>query len=243
MRHDRRTLLLTAAGAGLGSMALMASQAWGGPAKKAGRKKQAADAAPEEEPNSPPEDLMLDHAVAERLLLIYQEGTRRMRAKESVDARVFHETAELVRKVVEDYHQKREEAHILGQFGEHAELAALAKTLREQHGIARKLTDKILEASTAERFAGGDGRRVVGLSCEAYVRMYRPHMAMESTELFQTLYEVVPEKKLDNIAAQFQKLEQQTFDEGGLDKVLADVERLEKELHIDTLESYAPQDA
>jgi hypothetical protein len=54
---------------------------------------------PEEEAGAA-EDLMREHGVLNRILLIYEEGLRRLRAKEEVTPDVFHEPATLVRKFV-----------------------------------------------------------------------------------------------------------------------------------------------
>src|SRR5579885_2353620 len=62
------------------------------------------------------EDLMREHGVLNRVLLIYEEGLRRLGAKEDVPPEVFHRPATLVRKFVEDYHEKLEENFIFPEF-------------------------------------------------------------------------------------------------------------------------------
>ena len=62
------------------------------------------------------EDLMREHGVLNRILLIYEEGLRRLRDKEEVPPDVFHKPAMLVRKFVEDYHEKLEENFIFPEF-------------------------------------------------------------------------------------------------------------------------------
>lgn len=55
-----------------------------------------------------PEDLMKEHGVLNRCLLIYEEGLRRLHGGE-VWPGVFHHTALLVRSFVEQYHERNEE--------------------------------------------------------------------------------------------------------------------------------------
>ena len=55
------------------------------------------------------EDLMKEHGVLNRCLLIYEEGMRRLRDGEKVRPTVFLHTAELIRHFVEEYHEKNEE--------------------------------------------------------------------------------------------------------------------------------------
>src|SRR5437016_4631768 len=63
-----------------------------------------------------PEDLMKEHGVLNRCLLIYEEGIRRLQAKEEVRPEVFRHTAELIKKFVEEYHEKNEEKYIFPVF-------------------------------------------------------------------------------------------------------------------------------
>ena len=56
---------------------------------------------PEEEVGAA-EDLMREHGVLNRILLVYEEGLRRLRTKEEVTPDGFHKPATLVRKFVED---------------------------------------------------------------------------------------------------------------------------------------------
>src|SRR5262245_9548466 len=55
---------------------------------------------------SAPEDLMREHGVLNRILIIYEEGLRRLHANEAVPPEVFHQPATLVRQFVEDYHER-----------------------------------------------------------------------------------------------------------------------------------------
>jgi hypothetical protein len=47
-----------------------------------------------------PEDLMKEHCVLNRCLLIYEEGMRRMQECEDISPEVFNHTAQLIRKFV-----------------------------------------------------------------------------------------------------------------------------------------------
>src|SRR5689334_19466956 len=59
-----------------------------------------------------PEDLMKEHGVLNRCLLIYEEGLRRLQANEELLPNVFNHTAQLIRHFVEEYHEKNEEHYI-----------------------------------------------------------------------------------------------------------------------------------
>src|SRR5947207_11159372 len=63
-----------------------------------------------------PEDLMKEHGVLNRCLLIYEEAIRRIRVKQEVHPEVFNHTAALIRKFVEEYHEQNEEKFIFPVF-------------------------------------------------------------------------------------------------------------------------------
>src|SRR5262249_49017001 len=74
---------------------------------------------------SAPEDLMREHGVLDRILLIYEEGLRRLAAQQEVSPDVFQQAAALVRSFVEDYHEHLEETFIFPQFEPTHELVDL----------------------------------------------------------------------------------------------------------------------
>src|SRR5437868_8722991 len=84
-----------------------------------------------------PEDLMKEHGVLNRCLLIYEEGIRRLRDKAEVSPNVFNHTAALIRKFVEEYHEKNEENYIFPVFEKHGKLVDLVETLKTQHKAGR----------------------------------------------------------------------------------------------------------
>src|SRR5881392_81131 len=142
MESDRRRFIRHA-----GVLSVAGSIALPGLAQEKGEKKKDA-----EEEISAPEDLMREHGVLNRILLIYEEGLRRLRGKDEVPPEVFHKPATLVRKFVEDYHEKLEEKFIFPAFAKARKLADLVKVLREQHEAGRKVTDVILHNAVSDQF-------------------------------------------------------------------------------------------
>src|SRR5438876_9297525 len=131
-----------------------------------------------------PEDLMKEHGVLNRCLLIYEEGMRRLQAKQEIAPEVFQHTATLVRHFVEEYHEKNEERYIFPQFKRAGKLTDLVKTLLEQHKAGRVVTAEILRLSTPAAFREASNREQLLTSIESFLRMYRPHEAREDTVLF-----------------------------------------------------------
>src|SRR5215831_393276 len=80
-----------------------------------------------------PEDLMKEHGVLNRCLLVYEEGLRRLHEKQEIHPNVFNHTAKLVKLFVEEYHEKNEENHIFPVFKKVGRLTDLVHTLETQH--------------------------------------------------------------------------------------------------------------
>src|SRR5438874_10505654 len=116
MTDDRRHFLTATAALGMG---LSAGSAFGDEKKPQ----------PEEEVSAA-EDLMREHGVLNRILLVYEEGVRRLRDKTEVTPDVFRKPALLVRKFVEDYHEKLEEKFIFPEFEKAKKHVELVKVLR-----------------------------------------------------------------------------------------------------------------
>lgn len=195
---------------------------------------------PEEEVGAT-EDLMREHGVLNRVLLIYEEGLRRLRAKEDVTPELFQHSATLVRKFVEDYHEKLEENFIFPEFEKARKLTDLVTVLKEQHQAGRRVTDVILRNAEKDQFHKEESRRELVRSCEAFIRMYRPHEAREDTVLFPALHKILPAKRLKDLGEQFEKEEDKLFGEEGFEKTVDQVASIEKQLGIYDLTGFTPK--
>src|ERR687890_46095 len=69
------------------------------------RTKKAARKSDEDEDVSPAEDLMREHGVLKRVLLIYREVMNRIDGKHDFPPDVVMGSAKLIRAFVEDYHE------------------------------------------------------------------------------------------------------------------------------------------
>ena len=135
--------------------------------------------------------------------------------------------AGLVRKFVEDYHEKLEEEHLFPRFEKAKKLVDLVAVLRDQHKAGRVLTDFILaHASTAPKEA--EERRALTSRLRLFIRMYRPHEAREDTVLFPAIRSIVSPHEYGALGEEFEDKEHELFGEGGFEEVVASVAGLEK---------------
>lgn len=65
---------------------------------------------------TPPEDLMRERGVLDRVLLIYEAGMRKFASNEDFDPAVLVSSAEIVRDFIENYHEKSEEEAVFPRF-------------------------------------------------------------------------------------------------------------------------------
>lgn len=227
MNNDRRRLLAAAAALGVGPFAISRGQVLGDDSKgKAGEEVAAL------------EDLMREHGVLNRILLIYEEGLRQLGDKEDVPPDVFHKPATLVRQFVEDYHEKLEEKFIFPEFEKQKRLVDLVEILRQQHKVGRKVTDVILRNTIPAQFSKEAARKELVAACRSFIRMYRPHEAREDTVLFPEFHKIVPAKRILELGEQFEKEENRLFGAEGFEKTVDQVAAVEKQLGIDALSHF-----
>ena len=231
MADDRRQFLAAVAAVGLGTLNLSSGQVRGDDKPKDDKNDE-----PEEEVGAT-EDLMREHGLLNRILLVYEEGLRRLKDKQEVTPDVFLRPATLVRKFVEDYHEKLEEKFIFPEFEKAKKHVDLVKVLREQHEAGRRVTDVILRNAVAQ-FRKEDARKELVRSCEGFIRMYRPHEAREDTVLFPALKKIIPAKRINELGEQFEKEEDRLFGEEGFEKTVAQVAEIEKQLGIYDLSQF-----
>src|SRR5436305_4804881 len=124
---------------------------------------------------SPTEDLMREHGVLQRVLLVYDECARRLEPNAGADAPpagVLPAAARLVRAFVHDYHEKLEEEAVFPRCEHDLVHVALIRTLRGQHAIGRRMTDYVEQASLKDK-------KKLAAALRAFARMYRAHAARE----------------------------------------------------------------
>ncbi len=188
---------------------------------------------------TPPEDLMREHGVLDRVLLIYEAAMRKFAANEDFDPQVIVDSAKVVQDFIENYHERSEEQFVFPRFRKANKLTDLVDTLLTQHAAGRKLTTQILQQAPQSR-AGGDGRRQTVNAMQAFITMYRPHAAREDTDLFPTLRDIVSAHEFDAIGEDMEKQEQQKFGEDGFEKMAAHVAQIETRIGIADLKQFTP---
>jgi hemerythrin-like domain-containing protein len=189
---------------------------------------------------SPPEDLMREHGVLKRILLIYGEVLRRMDTNEDLPPEPLMESAKIIRSFVEDYHEKLEENYLFPRFKKAGKLVDLVDVLVQQHQAGRRLTDITVHLATAQSLKLADDRRKLADSMRQFIRMYNPHEAREDTVLFPAFRGIVSEHEFDSLGEEFENKEDELFGDDGFFKIVDQVAEIEKKLGIYDLSKFTP---
>ena len=187
---------------------------------------------------SPGEDLMREHGVLNRVLLVYDETARRLEGQEDPRTDVLAAAAALIRRFIEGYHEKLEEAQLFPRFEKAGKLVELVSVLRQQHAAGRRVTDERVKLAVPGIV--GAGRIQLAGSLRKFVRMYRPHEAREDTVLFPAFHDLVGQKEYERLGEQFEDEEHKLLGEGGFEKAVAEVAQLEQALGIFDLAKFTP---
>jgi hemerythrin-like domain-containing protein len=191
----------------------------------------------------PTEDLMREHGVLRRILLVYDEAVRRLAGDDATTASVVASAAGLVHRFVETYHEKLEEEFVLPKLEKAGKQVELAKVIRAQHAAGRKLTDAIAKAAKAAtgKAAGAEQRRAIVAPIQSFTRMYAAHAAWEDTELFPAFRALFTEAQLDELGERFEEQEHKILGSAGFEGALKEVGDLETALGIHDLAVFTPR--
>jgi hemerythrin-like domain-containing protein len=186
---DRRSFLITA---GVSGLAISARAA-------------------EKEPEvSPAEDLMREHGVLQRVLLTWEAAL----PQKNWDLIV--RGAKLIRRFIEDYHEKLEEAEVFPRLEKAKRELETVRILRAQHDRGRAMTSELLTGKRDDRVV------------QAFIHMYRPHAAREDTVVFPAFHEIVGDKTYRELGDKFEEKEHQLLGKEGFEGAVKEVAELER---------------
>ncbi len=233
MDQNRRNLLRNSALLGIAVVA---------PYLPAFAEQKANDADAKEPEVTATEDLMREHGVIRRALLVYAETVPKLRQNAaSVDAAALRQAAQLFRTFGEDYHEKMlEEQHIFPVIRKQgAELQRYADILTAQHARGREITDYILAVTNGGKISSLHAEPLAKVF-EGFVRMYENHAAREDTIVFPAWKTNFTDKQLDEISDQFEDIEHKMFGKDGFEDAEKKISNIEGLLGFGDLAQFTP---
>jgi hemerythrin-like domain-containing protein len=189
---------------------------------------------------SPPEDLMQEHGLLNRVLLIYDACKMHLVNKERFPVEALAGAANVIRTFVEDYHEKQEENYLFPRFQKANKLTDLVQVLLEQHNAGRAITDQVMQLTKAATRSDMENLKLIGLLTD-FNRMYRPHETREDTVLFPAFRKIVSKHEYDALGEEFENNEQKLFGKGGFETMVGKVAGIEQSLGIYELAQFTPK--
>jgi hemerythrin-like domain-containing protein len=186
------------------------------------------------------EDLMREHGILRRALLVYQESATRLRQDPaSVPTDALEKTANLFRVFGEDYHEKKlEEIYIFPTVKKAPGTPpTYVDILLAQHARGREITDYLLSITKADRIPSNNVESLAK-TLESFVRMYEHHAAIEDTIVFPAWKAAAGQSELDQLGAKFEEIEHEQFGDDGFEVALKRMEEIETSLGMSNLDMF-----
>ena len=244
MDKKRRQLLagISVAGAGVLLNACRKTQSGSGGATN-NENKNEAPAPGEVEPIevTAAEDLMREHGILRRALLVYQETATRLRQDaSSVPLDALEKTAKLFQVFGEDYHEKKlEEVFIFPALKKTPGAAAsYVDVLLAQHERGREITNYLLSVAQADKIAS-NSVEPLAKALESFVRMYEHHAAIEDTIVFPAWKASLGEAEIEELGAKFEQIEAEHFgDDRGFESAVSRMQEIEASMGLSDLATF-----
>jgi hemerythrin-like domain-containing protein len=180
------------------------------------------------------EDLMREHGVLRRAILVFREGASRLREGTRIDPAALVQTAHLFRNFGEEYHERKlEEAHIFPAVQKAGgPAAAYVQTLIDQHNRGRAIIDYVLAAASSTDVQS------LAQALEQFELMYANHAAREDTVVFPAWKAALGENGVEEMGEKFEEIEKQQFGGDGFDHAVKQIGQIEDSLGFSDLAQF-----
>jgi hemerythrin-like domain-containing protein len=186
------------------------------------------------------EDLMREHGVLRRCLLVYSETVPLLRSNPgSVVPQGLAGTAQLFRRFGEGYHEMMlEEMHIFPAVKQAGGAAAdLVDVLKTQHERGRAITAYVIDVTGKGSIGTGDAEPLAR-ALEGFVLMYRNHAAREDTVVFPAWKDALSAPQLREMGDKFEDIERQMFGHDGFEEAVKQIAAIEQSLGLADLAKF-----
>jgi hemerythrin-like domain-containing protein len=186
------------------------------------------------------EDLMREHGILRRALLVYQETAPRLRAEPgAVPPEALARTARLFRTFGEDYHERAVEEPFVFPAVRRAggPAAQYVDVLQRQHERGRAATDYILSVTSRGRINANDVASLA-VAMENMAVMYENHTAREDTIVFPAWKGALSERQYDEMGERFEDIEKRQFGHDAFDDAARQIDAIEQQLGLADLDRF-----
>lgn len=186
------------------------------------------------------EDLMREHGILRRALLVYTAAATKLHANPAnIPPDALQKTAKLFRAFGEEYHEKKlEEAYIFSAVKQAGSVAAAyPDILVTQHNRGREITDYIISVTQSAKL-GASNAGDLAKALEAFVLMYRNHAAREDTIIFPAWKQTLTSGQLDEMNDKFEDIEHEQFGEDGFEDAVKQISAIEAGLGLSDITQF-----
>lgn len=187
---------------------------------------------------TPDEELMGEHGILNRILLIYQELSRRINTRVPFPLEVVADAVHITRDFLENHHERMEDEYVFPYFKKANLLVDLVKNLEEQHQSGRKLTDYMLAHCSKDEIQQEIQAMVLAGYMDIFCRMFRPHEARESSDLFPVFPTLMSRDEYLKLGELFMKKEEEMFGTGEYTRIVSKITDIELKLGLHTLPQF-----
>lgn len=182
------------------------------------------------------EDLMREHGILRRAILVFRACATRLDAGQAVEAGPLHRTADLFRRFGENYHEKKlEEENIFPQVKKAGGApAAMVDVLLAQHQRGREIISYVLDASNGTTFDG----KAMASALSSFELMYEHHAAREDTILFPAWKKAIGAHEVEEMGEKFEGIEKAEFGGDGFDMAVKEIGEIEQQLGLSDLAQF-----
>lgn len=184
------------------------------------------------------EDLMREHGVLRRILILYRNTAPRIAAGDDIDPGALHQAAIVFRDFGEQYHEQLEEQHIFPAIAKAGDRAGgLVAALLDQHRRGREITAYLLALTQGGRIATGQAAAVAA-AMTSFARMYETHAAREDTIVFPAFRKTLSGHRYRELGEKFEEIERKRFGGDGFDMAETRVAAIEEALGLGNLADF-----
>jgi hemerythrin-like domain-containing protein len=183
------------------------------------------------------EDLMREHGVLRRLLVVYREAAGLISSGVGgLDIAALAAASDLFRTFGEDYHERQlEEQRIFPRVRKAGgEAGRIVDVLQGQHERGRQINQYIKQACISGALATG-AAEPLARALTGFTRMYEAHAAWEDTVVFPAWKQSLSSHELHEAGEEFEEIEKRQFKGDGFDMAVDQTARIEQRLGLHDL--------
>jgi hemerythrin-like domain-containing protein len=182
---------------------------------------------------TPNEDLMQEHGLVGRVILIYGRAIELLNANQSIDLAHVGQAAQIIARVIHGHHEVEEEKIVFPALEKANLLKNLIATLRGQHSAARAITATIGNNANQAGARDASRRRELIAAMQNFRNMYEPHGAYEDTIVYPAFRQAVGPEEYMRLAEQFAQNERRMNGDKGIQESAAALGKIETALGIE----------